>query len=258
MNILTNQNIAYDYSGLFKTETEWIHRERTEITFEIICVTEGTVYLCDSGTEYALTKGQCILLYPGTTHYGYRPSSGVSFYWVHFHAEPSDFPIPPGVYDGMERLSLFKELLHLANLPSVPVYAVNAVLIHILSLFLADYEKEESGASRLAGEIHEWIRINASAKLSAEKIASHFGFSKDHITRLLQKSIGLGTKELTDKFIILRAKELLCSTTKYIKEIGADLGFSSDKAFISFFKYHEGISPSKFREKFTQTHMNNR
>lgn len=257
MNILTNQNIAYDYSGLFKTETEWIHRERTEITFEIICVTEGTVYLCDSGTEYALTKGQCILLYPGTTHYGYRPSSGVGFYWVHFHAEPSDFPIPPGVYDGMERLTLFKELLHLANLPSVPVYAVNAVLIHILSLFLADYEKEESGASRLAGEIHEWIRINANAKLTVNAVASHFGFSCDHITRILRKSTGTGAKELIYKFTMAKARELLCNTGKYIKEISAELEFSTDKAFTAFFKYHEGTSPGEFRNRYSCTHMNN-
>jgi YesN/AraC family two-component response regulator len=151
-------------------------------------------------------------------HYGYKASDNASFYWVHFHADKNKFPIPCGIYNGMERLSLFKELLHLANLPHSPSYAVNAVLVHILSLFLMDFEKSNSDSDRLAEEIHEWIRINADATLSAAKISDHFGFCTDHITRILQKSTGMGTKELINKFIIAKAKELLLNTGKLLSE----------------------------------------
>ena len=257
MNILSNNDITFDYAGFFKTDKSWIHPDRIEKTFEIICVTFGEVYLCDNGKEYRLTKGNCILLYPDVRHYGYKASDNASFYWVHFHADKNKFPIPCGIYNGMERLSLFKELLHLANLPHSPSYAVNAVLVHILSLFLMDFEKSNSDSDRLAEEIHEWIRINADATLSAAKISDHFGFCTDHITRILRKSTGMGTKELINKFIIAKAKELLLNTGKYIKEISAELNFPSDKAFIAFFKYHEGIYPSEFRDRFSRIHMNN-
>ena len=257
MNILTNPNISYNYAGLFKTDREWIHPDRTENTYEIIYVTKGEVYMNDNGTEYCVKKGQCLLLYPNVRHYGSRITKDVSFYWVHFHINSDNLPLPCGLYTGIENHSIFKELLHLANLPNPPEYAVNAVLIHILSLMLQEREKEQNGFVRLTEEIYEWIRINASAALSAEKAASNFGFSSDHITRLLRRSTGLGTKELIDRFIIAKAKELLCNTGKYVKEISAELEFPSDKAFISFFKYHEGIYPSKFRDKYTQIHMNN-
>lgn len=258
MNILTNPNIAYNYAGLFKSDKEWIHPDRVESTYELIRVTKGEMYMNDNGTEYCVKKGQCLLLYPNVRHYGSRISSDVSFYWVHFHVEQGCFPIPAGLYMKAEDLSLFKELLHLANLPKCPDYAVNAVLVHILSQLLTEHEKNSSDSLRLAEEIHEWIRINADAELCSQKVSEHFGFCSDHITRILRESTGMGTRELTDKFIISRAKELLCNTGKYIKEISAELKFPSDKAFIAFFKYHEGIYPSKFRNKFTQTHMNNR
>ena len=38
----------------------------------------------------------------------------------------------------------------------------------------------------------------------------------------------------------------------------AALGFSSDKAFIGFFKYHEGCFPTEFRDRFGKIHMNSR
>lgn len=257
MNIITNPNITFVHAGLFTTDREWIHPDRTEETYEIICVTKGVVYLNDNGREYTLTKGQTLLLFPGVRHYGSRKSSDVSFYWLHFSAK-GELPLPPRVYDGTESISLFKELLHFENLPNIPEYAVNAVLIHILSNLLYEKEKSEGSSDRLSEEIYEWIRINASATLTVRRISSHFGFCPDHITRLLQKSTGLGTKELTDRFILSKAKDLLCNTEKYVKEISAELEFPSDKAFISFFRYHEGVYPSEYRNRFTQIHMNNK
>ena len=55
-----------------------------------------------------------------------------------------------------------------------------------------------------------------------------------------------------------KAKEMLNTTGKYVKEIAYELGFTDDKAFIGFFKYHEGVYPSAFRSRFYMIHMNNR
>ena len=256
MNILTNPNITFVHAGLFTTDKEWIHPDRTEETYEIICVTKGVVYLNDNGTEYALSKGQTILLLPGVRHYGSRKSSDVSFYWLHFSVKGT-LPLPSGIYGRNENVALFKEILHLENMPSPPEYAINAVLMHILSVLMCEYEKDKSKSDRLCEEIYEWIRINARATLSARTVADHFGFCTDHITRILRSGTGFGTKELTDRFIISKAKDLLCNTGKYVKEISAELEFPSDKAFVSFFRYHEGVYPSEFRNRFTQIHMNN-
>ena len=43
-----------------------------------------------------------------------------------------------------------------------------------------------------------------------------------------------------------------------VKEISVLLGFSSANAFINFFKYHEKISPKKFRNTYSYMHMNSK
>lgn len=258
MNILKNKSLSFVRSGLFTTEKEWIHPERLEETYEIIYVVKGEVYMNDDGRQMCVSKGQALLLYPGIRHFGYKKSSAVSFYWLHFKVTDGTLPLPAGLYESIDNAYLFKELLHLSVLPKRPEYAVSSVLCHILSLLLLQYERERYGRDRLSEEIYEWIRINSSAALCARDVALHFGFSEDHLTRILKKSFGVGAKQLICRFTLEYAKELLCNTGKYVKEIAAELDFPSDKAFIAFFKYHEGIYPSDFRDKFNCVHMNSR
>lgn len=257
MNILINPNIKFDYAGYFISAGSWKHPERVETTYELICVTKGTVYMYDDIIgDICAETGTVILLEPGCRHYGTASSENVRFYWLHFSTDGS-LPFNKRFFTDFEQVQLFKELLHLNNLPQVPDYAVNSVLIHILSEL---YKSSDISLKydRRAEEIYEWLRINADAELTAGAAAEHFGFSADHLSRILKANYGCGIKELTTRFIIEKARSLLCNTGLYVKEIAAQLGFSSDKAFIGFFKYHEGIFPEQFRSRFFKTHMNNK
>ena len=51
---------------------------------------------------------------------------------------------------------------------------------------------------------------------------------------------------------------MLANTGLYVKEIAYELEFESDKAFIGFFKYHEGLYPGEWRDRYYKIHMNNR
>ena len=230
MNILENPNIKFDYAGYFISDGKWIHPDRTEKTYELICVTHGVVHMFDEKTgNIRAEKGQVILLDKNTRHYGTCESENVRFYWVHFQ-------------------------LQNGNLPQIPACAVNTVLVHILSEL---YRCEtNSRFDRRGEEIYEWLRINASAALTVRTAAEHFGFSPDHLSRIVNKNFRCGAKELIVRFILLRAKELLCNTGLYAKEIAAQLDFPSDKAFIQFFFYHEGVYPEQFRKRFSRTHLN--
>lgn len=258
MNILTNHNIVFSYAGLFSTKTEWIHPERTEKTYEIICVTRGTVYMREGEHEYIAKQGQVILLSPNVPHYGTQVTSDVGFYWVHFTVKDGEIPFDKRFFESFEDMHLFKELLHYNNLPSIPEYAVNSVLIHILATLCHLSEESERGYNGIAETLYEWIRINADATLTVKSVAGHLGYSPDHINRICKKNYGIGARSLINKFLLARAKELLCNTEKYIKEISAELKFTNDKAFIVYFKYHEGCFPSEFRNHFGKIHMNKR
>jgi len=256
MNTLVNANIVFSYAGLFSTETEWIHPRRIEKTYEIICVTKGKVYMREGNRDYLIEPGQLILLSPNQLHYGTRVTCDVSFYWVHFTVNEGELPFEKRFFESFNDKYLFKELLHYNNLPRVPEYAVNSVLIHILAVLCHLSEKSTCSYNSISETLYEWIRINADASLTVKTVAEHFGYSSDHINRICKRNFGIGARTLINNFLLARAKELLCNTEKYVKEIAADLAFSSDKAFIGYFRYHEGCYPSEFRNRFGKTHMN--
>ena len=134
MNILVNEHILFEYAGYFISSGEWIHPDKTEQTYEIIFVTQGTVFLCDEKQgPIEIRAGQVCLLEPGVRHYGTEISEGVRFYWVHFHLKQGCLPFEQRFFEAFEQKQLFRELLHLCNLMPQPDYAVNAVLNYILS-----------------------------------------------------------------------------------------------------------------------------
>lgn len=257
MNVLGHPLFKFEYAGLFQSVGEWIHPARVEKTFEIICVTRGEVWIEEAGREYCVKQGQVLLLSPDIAHRGTRLTRDVGFYWVHFHAE-HPLPFAMRFFEKFEQLSLFKELLHYNNLPQVPEYLVNAVLLHILSELCHLSKQGSLHFDAQAEKVHEWIRVHASATLSVRAVAVHFGYSADHLSRICKKRYGEGAGALIDRFLMARAKELLCNTDAYVKEIAAALGFATDKSFIGYFKYHEGCFPSQFRARFAKVHMNNR
>ncbi len=256
MNALINNNIEFSYAGLFSSETDWIHPKRTEKTYEIICVTKGQVYIREGEHEYLVEQGQVLLLSPNVLHYGTRVTSDVSFYWVHFSVKQGELSFDKRFFEGFDDMYLFKKLLHYNNLPSIPEYVVNSVLVHILATLCHLSEKNAHSYNSIAETLYEWIRINADATLTVKIVAAHFGYSPDHINRICKNNYAIGARSLINMFLLARAKDLLCNTEKYVKEIAAELAFSNDKAFVGYFKYHEGCYPSEFRNRFGKIHMN--
>jgi AraC-like DNA-binding protein len=256
MNILLHPNIKFHYSGLFQSVGEWIHPDRTEATTEIIYVRKGTVYLNENGSELQINKGQLVVLEPNLRHFGTRHSTDVSFYWLHFDIRYGDLPFKKRFFESFEYSALFKELLHYQNIPSSPEYLTNSILIHILSELCRLSGEHGDTKSATAEKLYEWIRINADATLTVSKIAKQFGFSTDHISRICKKNFGIGASELINRFLCEKAKSLLFNTDNYIKEIAAELKFPSDKAFISYFKYHFNCSPTEMRNRYGSIHMN--
>ena len=258
MNVLTHPAVQFEYAGLFQSTREWIHPKRIGKNYEIIFVTQGEVDIAEEGVEYHLERGQLLILSPGKCHYGTRYSERVSFFWVHFRIEGEVLPFARRYFSNFESVSLFKELLHVSNLPEVPSYLVNSILLHILSELCHLSGEHATHYDSRAERIYEWIRINASSALSVERVAEEFRYSPDHLSRICKRNFGVGAGELIDRFLMLRLKELLSNTDLYIKEIAKELSFSDDKALIGYFKYHEGCSPTEFRNRFSRLHMNSK
>lgn len=110
----------------------------------------------------------------------------------------------------------------------------------------------------LSVQISEYIRNNIKDGISLSNIANHFGYNSDYLGKYFKKNFGIGLKEHLYSQRLKLAKDLLLTTDTSIKQISKELGFHEENLFIKFFVYHEKITPTVFRNKYCNTHINNR
>ena len=251
-----NNYIKFNGMGLFSTNSNWIHPSITEVTYEIIYVVSGTVYLEENGVSYELKTGDMIILKPDVNHKGYKDSTGkTSFYWVHFFAKDLE-SLTNGkwLFSGVNQDYIFKEMLHFSRKENSSPVMPELLLTQFLINNVQDTSDEKS--RKLVKDIFEWTRINASPSLKATDIAKNFCYSVDHLSRLIKKEYGKNLKQLITDLIVEKAKSLLLNTNWSVKEIGASLEFGDFNKFLKFFKYHTGKAPSEYRNSYSITHMN--
>lgn len=251
-----NNYIKFNGMGLFDTDSTWIHPSITEITYEMIYVISGTVYIEEDGEQYILNKGDLMILKPEINHRGFKESYGkTSFYWVHFFTNDI-MRLTNGrfLFANIKQDYLFKEMLHHSHKENASHIMTELLLTQILLNNSSDHSEEKS--KKLIKDIFEWTRINASPSLKASEIAKRFDYSVDHLSRLVKKEYGKNLKQLVTGFITENAKGLLVNTNFSIKEISASLEFEDTNTFIKFFKYHVKQTPSEYRNKYHITHMN--
>lgn len=253
--------IKFLYMGLFTIDRPWIHPEIIKDSYEIIYVTEGRVCMFEAGTDYALETGDLLLLRPHEMHRGYEYSSGkTSFYWVHFTLNHKKTGEPwegktlylPGFTGG----ALFKELLHYSYLAEDGAYLREITLLYLLGKIVE--HNPDRKMNKLAAEVFEWTRINASHDLTVEKVAGYFQYHKDYLSRIISCHYHMPLRDLINSFVLLRAKNYLCNTSLTIKEISNLLKFPTANSFVNYYKYHERMTPSEYRNTYINVSMNNK
>ncbi len=257
MLVLGDNNFEFRGGGLFETTDTWIHPKRLELTYEIIYVVSGEIYLYEEDKKYALKENNLLILKKGLEHGGYLQSTGkTSFYWIHFDIDNFDsLGIPESFLKNFSSAHLFRKLLHYDNISSCPSFTCDVLAASILCEISAEAAKTDS-SSKLVQDVYEWIRINASNKLSSHNISEHFSYNSEYLSRLLKKEYGKGMKEIISGFVAEKAKNLLLNSNYSIKEIAGILKFPDSTSFINFFKYHEKSSPRTFRNNYPAIHMN--
>lgn len=243
----------FDYinGGLFKSAEPWIHPERIIDSNEIVFVTKGTVFIEEDGIKYTLQKDDVLYLEREKPHGGFKESSGVEFYWIHFKSE-CDFKFK--TVDGKRLSILFRQLMHYEHTPSYPREAAD------LSFKLIKMEIAASGvdmkSGRLCGEIKEWIRLNSDRAIDVKSVSVQFNYNSDYLCRIFKANYGISLKEYINRQRCEYIKMMLSSMNFTLEEIAERAGFESYQAFLKYFKYHEGITPTKYKNAYFNLHIN--
>ncbi len=251
--IVLNKTKKLDFVtiGLFDTDAEWIHPTVTIDTYELIYVTAGTVKIFEGETRYSLSRGDAILLSPHVVHGGFEGSRGrTSFYWLHFYTDDVaawEIAKRQKLPDTAERE--MREIMHLCG--------TDRELAELtLARFLLGTRASGEVRNRLAYEVREYIRIHSMRELRVEGLARQFGYSGDHLSRIYKQEFGHDLKEGITRGRLLYMESLLVNTDRTVKEIAGMCGFADENLFSKFFKYHAHVTPTDFRNRFYNIHMN--
>ena len=92
------------------------------------------------------------------------------------------------------------------------------------------------------------------ADITLEELAKKFGYSTQHIRRIIKKHTGYSFITALQHKRIERAMSLLRNTNLTVKEIAETVGLESPEYFTRRFKYERNITPTEYRKQQQNKH----
>lgn len=124
---------------------------------------------------------------------------------------------------------------------------IDAVLYELFSRGRWQRRTDERDGSREFSRIIEFIRQHCVDGFSTEELCAYANMSRTTLYRFLRRASGATVKELTDRYRIERARELLRHTSYTIQDIAIMSGYRSCAAFYRMFKSIAGMQPGECR-----------
>jgi len=102
---------------------------------------------------------------------------------------------------------------------------------------------------KLVYPIGKYIVVHVDEKLSLDRISGDVSLSKNYISNIFKKYVGMSVVNFIKEVKMDRAKILLLDKNRKVKEISECLQFSDAEYFTKIFKEKTGITPTEYRSK---------
>ncbi len=273
------QLFRYLRSGKFVAlSSDWKHEQLPlSFDYELIVVTEGTLFLRYMDEDFKVETGEYLILPPSDSKRIGLKKAYCSFYWAHFTVNTGNYParIVPGEYPTFERANCFimpqkarvprlekmivqmKQLQDLErnNYPTITLNAaITAILTELYGQLTAEITRADDplGNKQIYSDIVDYIRRNISENIKISDIADAFGYSSKYLSHLFSTVQGTSLKQ----FILSRKMEMACfyltDSDRTITEIANAVGFSDMHNFSRTFKRITGLTPTDYRNAYTK------
>lgn len=246
-------SVVYNNGGRFSAKKGWRHPDRYIDDTEIIIVLKGTVYMVIGDSEYAASAGDILRLPPHERHYGSRDADGdVSIYWLHFSGATEE-ELPPKYFrpESISQAELItKQLLHYAGDERYPSESANCLIRVLLMELKTEYMRLGADENMLFSSVLKWVKDNSHRAVKVSDVAAHFRYNEDYLNRMFRRFYPTGLKAYIDAQRLQGIKNALLDGKLTLREISYEYGFSDHKCFLKYFKYHEGMSPTRYRMTF--------
>ncbi|ASA20886.1 helix-turn-helix transcriptional regulator [Paenibacillus donghaensis] len=250
--------------------------------FDLLLVEQGCLFIGEEDKQWEVSSGQMLLLLPDRYHYAVKPcEETTSFVWIHFHTAgewacsegetvyidreahlrqfltapytirvPQFAPLP----DPLERSVLADQLLQLSSGPrSSTVWQQQRIFEELLRMMeLAQREAWGSPALEIAGQTETYLRNHYAEPITNRSLAEALHFHYNYLGRCMKQVYGLTPLEYLTDYRLEQAKLLLLKTETPIAAIAEQTGFESTAYFSRRFTRKTGISPLRYRKRYSR------
>mgnify|MGYP004588327903 CR=1 FL=1 len=254
--------LKYIHGGKFISNNVWIHPDRVIDSNEIIIMIKGTAYINANDKNRVLTAGDILRIDPGERHFGYKTSDdGASFYWLHFLLDDKSEPLPPEFFtpeDSYQAELICRQIIHCERTDGYPCDVCDLLMRVLLAELCFQSRNTDDGESQLFRSICDYVRKNSEKMIRVSDVAKQFSYNPDYLCRFFKRYYKPGIKQYIDNVKIERIKKELISENSDLKTVAYNNSFTDYKYFLKFFKYHEGVTPSEFRNSYCDQNINNK
>ncbi|QCT03634.1 AraC family transcriptional regulator [Paenibacillus algicola] len=264
------------------------HFKRNWNIYDLIIVTQGTLYITEDDQPYEILPGCMLLLEPGRIHWGHQPcEEETETYFMHFsHSLPgkerdsdgfqwmeeflalSDYDPNPRSHNmylpkfSAVKLSALIPLLEQMMSIQNRIFKQNALELHSLAAQVLlelqngmQSKRPLSRSMKLCTELAGYLEAHMQEPFHSEKLEARFHYNFDYLTRCMKKHLSLTPLQYLQHIRIERAKMLLAETMASVEEIALDVGFHRSTYFIRMFRQKVGLTPGKYRAAVQHKHL---
>ncbi len=242
-----------------------VKRRRGTTDWLLIYTVAGHGRFGYDGGEYVTESGDFVLIRPGTPHdYGVDPSRNAwELLWTHFNprvhwTELLSWPeltsgtmllthLPDAVRQRAVTLLQDAHKYATGGYPRGELFALNALEELLL---WCDTVNPLSNSPRLDPRVQnavEYLCSHLAEKTDLATLARACYMSVSRLAHLFREQVGISPQQYLEQQRILRARQLLDSTSRPIQNVAADVGFDNPFYFSLRFKKHTGVSPTEYR-----------
>ena len=282
-NISASIETLYELISIHKfklSEYDFLKKGKTYCYTLVYCI-KGTGHFTIEKAKYMLKPNEFIIIPPSKimklmTKESVNRHPTFEFYKIHFnclqllpmqmngelHQRKKTYIQVDNVFKCMKKsckhfasyiINKLDILLNLGQTPSnqwnkMQQYGIFFQLLWIL-LHPDEEKKDGKGSKSDMKEITDYILTHYKEAITRETLAGLAGLSPSHFSHVFKRRTGKSPIEYLTEIRIRRAKELLVTSNKRLKEIAENVGYRDEFYFSRMFKKNIGLSPRNFMKK---------
>ncbi|HEY1217260.1 MAG TPA: helix-turn-helix domain-containing protein [Bryobacteraceae bacterium] len=265
------------------------HPSRRNIqVFDLLVTISGCFYISEDEHRFAVSAGHAVILRPDRYHVATQAcAEDTDTHWLHFHVggpwtmidealpplpiddsasaakpvepfavEPFTIRIPQftrllqpeKTCDLLEQLHQLQPRAHVNGIRWTQQQLFQELLRHLSASIEAESPSPWADCAEKAAS---YLRQHYREPITAKALGDSVNFHPVYIARCMQKEYGCSPTEYVTKLRIQQAKLLLLQTDLPIARIAEEVGFEQPAYFATSFTKLEGISPRKYRQRFS-------